>query len=51
MTTTFYKLMNRSLYIFLVNWKNQVNEIIYAIESKERKERTMKSAVRKMLNK
>ena len=37
MTTTFYKLMNRSLYIFLVNWKNQVNEITSAIEAKKEK--------------
>jgi len=51
MTSTFYKLMNRSLYIFLINWKNQVNEIIDAIETKDRKERTMKTAVKKMLNK
>jgi len=51
MTTTFYRLMNRSLYIFLINWKNQVNEIINELESKNRRERTMKTAVRKMLNK
>jgi len=51
MNTTMLKLINRSKYIFLINWKNQVNEIILAIESKDRKERTMKSAVRKMLNK
>jgi len=51
MTTTFYRLMNRSLYIFLVNWKNHVNEITSAIEAKDRRERTMKSAVRKMVNK
>jgi len=28
MNASMYKLINRSLYIFLVNWKNQVDEIV-----------------------
>jgi len=28
MNASMYKLINRSLYIFLVNWKNQVDEVI-----------------------
>jgi len=51
MTTTFYRLMNRSLYIFLINWKNQVNEIILAIETLNRRENNMRKAISKTISK
>jgi len=28
MNASMYKLLNRALYIYLVNWKNQVDEVL-----------------------
>jgi hypothetical protein len=51
MITTVYKLLNRTLFIYLTNWKNQVREIIDAIETKTRQETNMKMAICKTINK
>lgn len=38
MTKTTLKLINSSSYIFLLNWKKQINKIIYFINCMKRKE-------------
>jgi len=50
MNTSMYRLINRSLYTFLVCWKNQTNEIILAIEGLQIRESNMKKAISKAIN-
>jgi len=46
-----YKLINRSLYIFLINWKKQIDEIVQAIDSSQKIKENMRKAISKAINK
>lgn len=46
MNTTVFKLLKKSLYVFLINWKKCVGDIKYI----KRKESNMKKAISKTIN-
>jgi uncharacterized protein with GYD domain len=50
MNKSIFRLINRSLYIYLVNWTTQVNTIKQIIETAKRKEANMKKAISKTIN-
>jgi len=51
MNIRLFRLINRSIYIFLINWKKQIDKILYEFEIDKRIESNMRTAISKTINK
>jgi len=50
MNITLCRYINRSTYVYIINWKKQIDEILYAVEVEQRIESNMRKAISKAIN-